>query len=166
VSNAPFCTAVDVPHLGASHWKILNTRVHLGACPILLGMSVTSLCSPLGSNPPWQWSLKIYLILLRISPVNWTNFWPKTATFEILINDKFLPELPSLATLIETQITSNETWAWQYQKASTEWMHTYLSSIFTNWDELRRMKLSFSYISNRLNREPIWIDCWSPYPIT
>jgi len=152
VSNAPFCTAVDVPHLGASHMKLLNTRVHLVVYPFLLGMSVTSLCSPLGSNPAWQWSLKISLILLRNSPVDWTNFWLKTATFEILINDKFLPELPSLAVLIETQITSNETRAWQYQTASTELMRTYLSSIFTNWDKLRCRKLSFSYMSNCLNR--------------
>jgi len=152
VSNAPFCTAVDIPHLGASHMKLLNTRVQLGVYPFLLGMSVTSLCIPLGSNPAWQWSLKISLIFLLISPVDWTNFWLKTATFEILINDKFLPELPSLAALFETQITSNETWAWQYQTASTELMRTYLSSTFTNWDELRHRKLSFSYISNCLNR--------------
>ena len=85
VSNAPFCTAADVPHLGASHMKLLNTRVHLGVYPFLLGVSVTSLCSPLGSNPAWQWSLNISLILLWISPVGWTNFWLKTATFEILI---------------------------------------------------------------------------------
>jgi len=64
---APFRTAVDVPHLGESHWKLLNMRVHLGVCPFLLGMSVTSLCSPLGSNPAWQWSLKTSLVLLRIS---------------------------------------------------------------------------------------------------
>ena len=56
------------PHLGASHMKLLNTRVHLGVYTFLLGMSVTSLCSPLGSNPAWQWSLKISLVLLRISP--------------------------------------------------------------------------------------------------
>ena len=55
------------PHLGESHMKLLNTRVHLGVYPFLLGMSVTSLCSPLGSNPAWQWSLKICLVLLRIS---------------------------------------------------------------------------------------------------
>jgi len=72
--------------------------------------------------------------------------------FEILITDQFLPELPSLAALIETQITTNETWAWQYQTASIELMRTYLSSIFTNWDEFRRRKLSFSYISNCLNK--------------
>jgi len=152
VSSAPFCAVVNVPHLGAGRVRLLSVRVHLGVCPFLLSMSVASLCGPLGLNSAWQWSLNIALILLRISPVDWTNFWPKTATFEILINDKFLPELPSLAALIETQITSNETWAWQYQTASTELMRTNLSSIFTNWDKLRRRKLSFSYISNFLNR--------------
>jgi len=62
------------PHLGASHMKLLNTRVHLGIYPFLLDMSVTSLCSPLGSNPAWQWSLKISLALLRISPFDWICF--------------------------------------------------------------------------------------------
>ena len=92
VSNAPFCTAVDDPHSGAIHMKLFNTRVHLGVYPFLLGMLVTSLCSVLGSNPAWQWSLNISLILPRISPVDWTNAWLKTATFEILINDRFPPE--------------------------------------------------------------------------
>jgi len=81
-TNSPFYAAVDVPRLGASHWKLLNTRVHLGAYPFLLSMSVTSLCSPLGSNPAWQWSLKTSLILFPISPFDWTYFWLKTATFE------------------------------------------------------------------------------------
>jgi len=126
VSNAPFCAAVDVLHLGVSHMKLLKTRVHLGVWPFLLGMSVTSLCSPFGSNPAWQWSLKISLILLRISPVDSTNSWLKTATFENLINDKFLPELPSLAALIETQITSNETWAWQYHSLWAYRINAYL----------------------------------------
>jgi len=62
-----FVPLLTFPHLGSSHMKLLNTRVHLGVYPFLLGMSVTSLCSPLGSNPAWQWSLKIYLVLLRIS---------------------------------------------------------------------------------------------------
>jgi len=49
--------------------KLLNTRVHLGVYPFLLGMLVTSLCNPLGSKPACQWSLKISLVLLRISPL-------------------------------------------------------------------------------------------------
>jgi len=61
------------PHLGVSHMKLLNTRVHISVIPFLLGMSVTSLCSPLGSNPAWQW-LKIPLVLLRISPYDWIYF--------------------------------------------------------------------------------------------
>ena len=100
VSNAPFCTAVDVLHLGASHMKFINTRVHLGAYLFLLGMSVTSLCSPLGLNPAWQWSLNISLILLRISPVDWIKSWLKTTTFEILINDSFPPESTALTAQI------------------------------------------------------------------
>jgi len=70
------------PHLGASHMKLLYMRVHLRVYPFLLGMSVTSLCSPLGSNPAWQWSLTIPVILLRISPfrlnlfsTNYSNVW-------------------------------------------------------------------------------------------
>jgi len=39
------------PHLGASRMKLLNTRVHLGEYPYLLGMLVTSLYSLFGSNP-------------------------------------------------------------------------------------------------------------------
>jgi len=77
------------PHLDANHIKLLNTRVHLVVYPFLLGVSVTSLCSPLGLNPAWQWSLNISLILLRISPVGWTHSWSKTATLKYLINDKF-----------------------------------------------------------------------------
>jgi len=121
VSNAPFCTPVDIPHLGASHWKLLNTRVHLGVCPFLLGMSVTTLCSTLGSNPAWQWSLRTSLVLLRISLFDWTYFWLKTATFEILINDKFPPEPPSLAAQIETQVISSETWVWYDQPSILRW---------------------------------------------
>jgi len=61
------------PHLGASHIKLLNTRVQLGVYPFLIGMSVTSLCSQLGSNPAWQWSSKISLVL-RISSFDWFYF--------------------------------------------------------------------------------------------
>jgi len=49
VSNAPFCTAVDISTLGRE--SLPNTRVHLDVYPLLLSMSVTSLCSPPGSNP-------------------------------------------------------------------------------------------------------------------
>ena len=62
------------PHLGASRMKILNTRVHLSVYPFLLSMSVTSLYSLLGSNPAWQWSSKISLVLLRISTFDWIYF--------------------------------------------------------------------------------------------
>ena len=105
------------PHLGASHMKLLNTRVHLGVYPFQLGMSVASLCSPLGSNPAWQWSLKISLILLRISPFDWTYFRVITATFEISIDDKLPPELLFLtecfAQLRAAQLASSETKAWR-----------------------------------------------------
>ena len=62
------------PHLGPSHMKLPNTRAHLSVYPFLLGMSVTSLCSPLWSNPACQWSLKISLVLLRINPFDWIYF--------------------------------------------------------------------------------------------
>jgi len=72
--------------------RIFSTRMHTLVCTrFLLSMSVTSLCSPLGSNPAWQWSLKTILILLRIAPFDCTNFWLQTATFKILINDKLPP---------------------------------------------------------------------------
>jgi len=51
MSNAPFYAAVAKPHLGENHLLLLNTRVHLGVHPFLLGMSIASLCDPLGSNP-------------------------------------------------------------------------------------------------------------------
>jgi len=51
VSNAPSYAAVVTPHWGESHMNLLNTRVHLDVHPFLLGMSIASLCSPLGSNP-------------------------------------------------------------------------------------------------------------------
>jgi len=60
VSNAPSYAAVVTPHLGESHMNLLNTRVHLDMHPFLLGMSIASLCSPLGSNAAWQRSLKNY----------------------------------------------------------------------------------------------------------
>jgi len=72
--------------LGESHMNLLNTRVHLDVHPFLLGMSIASLCSPFGSNSAWQRSLKTTLVLLQISPLDWTYFRLKTATFEILIN--------------------------------------------------------------------------------
>ena len=117
VSSAPFCIAVDVPHLGASHMKLLNTRVHLGVCPFLLGMSVTSLSSPLGLNPAWQWSLKTSLVLIRITPFEWTYFRLNTATFQILTNGKLPPELSLLAECLtqlrDAQLASSETKAWR-----------------------------------------------------
>jgi len=97
VSNAPSYAAVVTPHLGESHLNLHYTRVHLDVHPFLLGMSIASLCNPLGPNPTWQWSLKTTLVLLRISPLDWTYFGLKTATFEILINDKLPPELSLLA---------------------------------------------------------------------
>ena len=57
VSNAPFCTAVDISTLG---WESLNMRVHFDICPLLLGMSVASLSSPPGSHPAWQSPLEIF----------------------------------------------------------------------------------------------------------
>jgi len=39
----------------------------------------------------------------------------KTATFDILIIDKFPPELSLLAAHNETQLVSSETWSWRYQ---------------------------------------------------
>ena len=72
--------------------RSFSTRMHTLVCiRFLLGMSVTSLCGPLGSNPAWQWSPKTILILLRIVLFHCTNFWLKAATFKILINDKFPP---------------------------------------------------------------------------
>jgi len=59
VSNAPFHAAVAEPHLGENHFHLLNTRVHLGVHPFLLGMSIATLCNPLGLNPAWQQSLKL-----------------------------------------------------------------------------------------------------------
>ena len=139
VSNVLFCTAVDIPHFGASHMKLLNTHVHLGVYPFLLGMSVTSLCSPLGLNPAWQWSLNIALILLRTSPVDWTNSWPKTTTFEILINDRFPPDfnIPYHANL--NQVNRSETWVWWDQSSNLrlKWVCVFLNTIvlmyYSSW---------------------------------
>jgi len=54
VSNALLMPQWTFPHLGECHLNFIRTRTHLDVCPILLGMSVASLCSPLGSNPAWQ----------------------------------------------------------------------------------------------------------------
>jgi len=51
VSNAPSYGAMVIPHLGENHLNLLITRVHLDVHPFLLGMSIASLCNPLGSNP-------------------------------------------------------------------------------------------------------------------
>jgi len=97
--------------------KLPNTRVHPGVYPFLLGMSVTTLCSPLGSNPAWQWSLNISLVLLRISPFDWTYFRLITATIQISTNGKLPPELLLLAEcfaeLRAAQLASSETKAWR-----------------------------------------------------
>jgi len=115
VNNAPYYAAVVTPHLGKSHMNLLNTREHLDVHPFLLSMSIASFCDPLGSNPAWQQSLKTTLVLFRISPLDWTYFWLKTATFEILINDKLPPELSLLAARHAVQLARSETWAWRYQ---------------------------------------------------
>jgi len=122
------------PHLAESHMNHLNTRTNLDVYPFLLGMSIASLCCPPGSNSAWQWSQKLLLILLRIVPLTVLIFNWKQQLFEILINDKFPPELPSLAAQNETQVTSNEMWVWQHQTVSTYLMRTYFLSIFNNWD--------------------------------
>jgi len=57
---------------------------------------------------------KTTLALLRISPLDWTYFWLKTATFKILINE-LPPELSLFAACRATQLASRETWAWRYQ---------------------------------------------------
>jgi len=46
-----FYAAMAKPYLGENQLHLLNTRVHLGVHPFLLGMSIASLCNPLGSNP-------------------------------------------------------------------------------------------------------------------
>ena len=95
---------------------IFSTRVYtLILHPFLLSMSIASLCNPLMSNSAWQRSLKTTLVLLRISPLDWTYFRLKTATLEILINDKLPPELSLLAAHRATQLANSETWAWRYQ---------------------------------------------------
>jgi len=124
------------PHLGASHMKLLNTRVHLGVYPFLLGMSVTSLCSPLGSNPAWQWSLKTSLVLLRISPFDWTYFRLITATFEISTNGKLPPDLLLLAEnfteVRAAQLASSETKAWRLEfSVSRLSMHLLIEHIYS-----------------------------------
>ena len=54
---------------------IFSTRMYTLMCiRILLGMSIASLCGPLGSNSAWQWSLKTILILLRIPPLTPLTF--------------------------------------------------------------------------------------------
>ena len=124
------------PHLGASHMKLPNTRVQLRVYPFLLGMSVTSLCSPLGSNPAWQWSLKISLVLLRISPFDWTYFWLITVIFEISTEDKLPPEplLPDecFAELRAAQLASSEAKAWRFQISVSRWsMHLFIEYIYS-----------------------------------
>ena len=124
------------PHLGASHIKLLNTLVHLRVYPFLLGMTVTSLCSPLGSNPTWQWSLQISLILLRISTLDWTYFRLITVTFEISTNDKLQPELLLLTEyfteLQAAQLVGSETIAWRlWFSVSRLSMHLLIEYIYS-----------------------------------
>ena len=99
-------------------WESLESSQY--ACtswctPFLLGMLIASFCNPLGSNPASQQSLKTTLVLLQINPLDWTDFRLKTATFEILLNDKFPPELSLLVAQNETHLASSETWAWRYE---------------------------------------------------
>jgi len=60
VSNAPFCTAVAEPHLSAVHLIVASRTNTLVFVRVLLGMSVTSLCNPLGLNPARQRSLNYF----------------------------------------------------------------------------------------------------------
>jgi len=129
-------------HESSQHECTLDVR------PLLLGMSVTSLCSPLGSNPAWQRSLKTTLVLLRISPLDWTYFRLKTATFEILINDKLPPELSLLASRRATPLTKSETWPWRHQ-FSVSRLNGYLLTEYI-YNVLRHRKLSLICISKLL----------------
>jgi len=77
---------------------IFSTRMYTLMCiRFLLGMSIASLCGPLGSNSAWQWSLKTILILLRIAPLTALTFnWKQQRSkLYLMINsrleDPFLP---------------------------------------------------------------------------
>ena len=115
VSNAPSYAAAAEPHLGENHLLLLNTHVHLGVHSFLLGMSIASLSKPFWVEPSLAAVIKILRFFFESTPLDWTYFRLKTATLEVLINDKFPPEPSFLILQNETQLASSETWAWRYQ---------------------------------------------------
>ena len=94
---------------------IFSTRVYTLMCTRSCSACRLHLCSPLGLNSAWQRSLKLPWFFFESTPLDWTYFRLKTATFEILINDKLPPEPKFLAVQNETQLARSETWAWRYQ---------------------------------------------------
>ena len=101
--------------LECGHFIVASRTNTLVFVCILLGMSIASLCNQLGLNPARQRSLNLLWFFFESAPIYCTYFRLITATFEILINDKFPPELSLLAAQNETQQASSETWAWRYQ---------------------------------------------------
>jgi len=101
--------------LECGHCIVASRTNTLVFVPILLGMSIASLCNPLGLKPARQRSLNLLWFSFESAPIDCTYFRLITATFEILINDKFPPEISLLAAQNETHLASSETWAWRYQ---------------------------------------------------
>jgi len=108
VSNAPFHAAMAEPHLGEVIHH-LNTHEYFSVRPFLLGMSITSLCNPLGSNPARQRPLNYFRFLFESTTSYWTYFRLKTATHKVLINDEFPPEQAVLASQNVTRLVSSGT---------------------------------------------------------
>jgi len=132
----------------SSHFTV---TIHLGVYAFLFGMSVTSLCSPLGLNPAWQWSLKTSLVFLRISPLDWTYFWLNTATCQILTNGKLPPEL-SLPAECFIELRNSRAVKRKhddFNSALANWVCIYLPSIFTVRNALRYKKIE-SYLYSQL----------------
>jgi len=91
----------------------LYTHEYFNVRPFLLGMSIASLCNPLASNPARQRSLNYFRFFFESTPSYWTYFRLKTATPEVLINEKFPPEQAILASQNETRLVRSEMWICQ-----------------------------------------------------
>jgi len=90
----------------------LNTHEYFSVRQLLLGMSIASLCNPLGSNPARQRSLNYFRFFFESTTSYWTYFRLKTTTHEVLINDKFPPEQTTLASQSETCLVRSEAWTY------------------------------------------------------
>jgi len=86
-----------------------NTLMFVGSC-----LACRLHLFVIHSNPAWQRPLNYFRFFFGSTTSYWTYFRLKTATHEILINDKFPTEPTVLASQNEMWLVGSRTWTSQY----------------------------------------------------